>query len=90
MARKTPKLVHELLAKYEQRRDFFEEEIRLCKEVNEPTSLLVARAEQSSIIMEEILHVANCYHGFQFLDEFGSITLDPQKQLHRRVMFYVK
>ena len=90
MSRKTPKLVHDLLEKYEWRRARFEGEIKRCEELNEPTDILIARAEQSTAIMEEILHTANCYHGFQFLDGNGYPTADPNEQLFRRIRFDVK
>lgn len=92
MARKTPKNVIELIRRHSERQDWIQEQIDVRNNPNIPPENITFKPEQGvsyfegladghNQMLEEVLHVHNCYHGYNTVGRWENIpNQDPATQ----------
>lgn len=100
MARKTPKHVIELIRRHSDRQDWIQEQIDVRNNPNIPPENIVFKPEQGvayfegladghNQMIEEVLHINNCYHGYNTVGRWEYIPnpdvgTQPDKPLIKR------
>ncbi len=100
MARKTPKAVLELIRRHSDRQDWIQEQIDVRNNPNIPRENIIYMPEQGvsyfeglaaghNQMLEESLHIHNCYHGYNIVGRWENIPnpdvgTQPDKPLIRR------